>query len=130
MIWYILLAIAAIADLVCGLVDAKTTAKDLPTGVAVEGNKVIDFLFGTNKPSLTELIAFNVAQTVLFATVGVVATMFGVWAFAGGAIGGLFATAGKHLVGAANWKYLVAGGNPRPNQSAFQKFVGLLSWQR
>jgi len=123
----LLIAVPYITDQIAGAYDAERTDKGIRSGVAVEGNAVIKLFFG-DKPSLKQLDAFNIVRGTLFAFVGVLSLFFAIWALYGGAIGALIATTFGHIVGGKNWEYLMAGGNPNPKQNAFQKIIGLLSW--
>lgn len=123
------IAVAAITDFLTGLFDAEETDKGIKKGVGVEDNALIKTLF-SNKPSLAQLDIYNTSTLILGAAAATVAWHFQVWTLAGGAVGFLLGDAGLHVRGIKNWQYLIAGGNPNPKQSAFQKFVGFLSWHQ
>jgi hypothetical protein len=123
----VLIAAAALADIATGFYDAHWTDVGIKKGVAVEENTIIKAIF-SDKPYFAELCLFNVAQTALFVILTLLAQRGSIYALIGGGIGALFASAGLHIRGAKNWQWLLKGGNPRPKQSAFQKFIGFLSW--
>jgi len=127
MILEVLVAAGVVADVATGFYDARTTVTGIKKGVGVEGNALITAIFG-DKPSFLSLTIYNLGITAGFVGIEYVANHYLIYALMGGAIGALFADAGKHITGAKNWQWLMKGGNPRPKQSVIQKFIGLLSW--
>jgi len=125
--YLIALSTLAVADIVAGIRDATITVQGIQKGVAVEGNDIIVKLF-SNKPKSWQLDIYNTVVTALGVVLGVEFYHLHIWALAGGAVGLLLVDTGKHLLAVKNWRYLIAGGNPHPSQTAFQKFIGLLSW--
>lgn len=48
--------------------DVLATHRGIVVGAFVEGNRVMDWLYKTNKPSLRQLWAYNIGTTVLIVT--------------------------------------------------------------
>lgn len=126
MIPEILFTASTAADVAFGVYDARQTVKGIKQGAAVEGNPIIK-AFAGQKPGMAALCTYNLTWDAAFI---VFALIFGI----GNPplfvllTGPMLAGALKHLVAAKNWKWLMAGGKPQPKQNAFQKFIGLLSW--
>jgi hypothetical protein len=111
-------------DTVAGILDADQTHAGITKGVGVEGNKLIVALFG-QKPSLAQLDIYNISTMLIYNSIVLAGILLhNNPALLGLGFGALLADGGLHLVGLHNWKYLIAGGNPNPNQTAWQKFLG------
>src|ERR1700757_668963 len=118
MIFFLILAIAVVADLVGGFYDAAKTAEGLSRGFA-EGNAILG-----RRPSHLRVVTYNIAITAVFTIMAVLGWHYAIYALAGGGIGGLFANAGKHVIAGKNWVWLLRGGAAQPKQTVFQKIVG------
>jgi hypothetical protein len=61
----ILFVIALVGVVLAASYDIVLTNRGIQKGVAVEGNSWIDFIFGTNKPRLFDLILFETVIDLL-----------------------------------------------------------------
>lgn len=131
MVFAIVIIALVVLDLVMGWMDSRITNKGITAGIGVEANSVIDFIFHTNKPSLKQLVVFNVAQTALFTALGLIAIHFGggnVPYVGYGALPAVLAVdAAKHYQGFRQWAWMFRNPGKRIEDipmTAWQKFLG------
>lgn len=110
-IYILLLIVALIWNLACGPVDAYFSNKGIRAGVAVEGNPIINKLFGFT-PSAKVLYLFNVVQSIVLVIPGVIlATRVSETKQLMSAVsfGALVADGAHHLYSAYLWYKLLKG---------------------
>lgn len=120
---FIWLAAVAFTTFAASAFDALETVTGLRKGVAVEGNSIINWLGGSDKPPAWAIWTFNTARIVLAAALGLVPNP----AFTGAAFGALITFTIGHIQAGRKWAYLNAGGKIDPTKAYtwWQKFLGL-----
>jgi hypothetical protein len=135
MVWQLITAAFAGADLLTGWMDARITNKGIKAGIAVEGNGLLVKLAGTNKPSLIKLVVYNVAKLSLWVGVGLVfayhfpSTTTTSPVYLGRVLMPVFAAidATKHYQGFRQWAWMFRNPGKRvedQENTAWQKFIG------
>lgn len=137
------LFVAAAVDAAGTVFDAVYSEQGIKHGYAVEGNTLINKLFGTVKPSAVQLYVENFAQLAIIFGLAAVGITYGsenipYVAFGGGVLS-LILDGFKHLQGGLKWRYLLRGGvldadgfplvnGKAQSHNAFQIFLGPWLW--
>lgn len=135
MVWQLITAVFAAADLLTGWMDARITDKGIKAGIGVEGNELIGKVFGTNKPSLKQLVGYNVGKMALWMGIAAIfayhfpATSATSPVYLGRVMMPVFAAvdAAKHYQGFRQWAWMFRNPGKRIediSQTAWQKFIG------
>lgn len=132
MVFAIVIAVLVALDLITGWMDARITNKGIKAGIGVEANEVITTLARTNKPSLTTLVLYNVAQMGVFLALGLFLKLHFPgqnlsYVATGGLPAFLAVDAAKHYQGFRQWAWMFRNPTKRiedQTQTAWQKFVG------
>lgn len=140
MIEYIFAAVAL--DTIGNIYDAAKTEQGLKKGLSIEGNGLIDKLFGT-KPSAIQMYVYGFAKTAAILGVTMLGVMKGTqnipYMASSAGITALIIDGLKHMQGGLQWNYLLKGGVLDQNgfplvngksvtHSTLAKFIGPWLW--
>ena len=135
MVFAIILSVLVVLDLIMGWMDARITNKGIKAGIGVEGNGLLVKLAGTDKPSLTKLVVYNVGKLAVWMSIGLVfayhfpSTTATSPVYLGKVFCPLFAAidAAKHYQGFRQWAWMFRNPGKRvedQENTAWQKFIG------
>ena len=107
MAFELIFLIAGIFYVICMFLDSFFSVKGIKAGIAVEGNTLLNKIFGTDKETARDYVLYDAVELVALSAAGIVSLLYpafylGLWLSAGAYVGmGI-----KHLQGALAWHKL------------------------